>query len=51
MLPVLVNRPLPLKVRTFSLPLNVFQSVEVSRPVVEVEAVGIAAVVTLVSCL
>ena len=42
-LPVLLNSPLPVKVRTFSLPLNVFQSAEVSNPVVEVVAVGIAA--------
>ena len=49
-LPVLENSPLPVNVRTFSLPLNVFQSAEVNKPVVVVFAVGIAVLVTEVTC-
>ena len=38
--PVLLKSPLPVKVRTFSLPLKVFQSVLLRTPVVPVLAVG-----------
>lgn len=39
-LPARENKPLPAKVNTFSLPLKVFQSAELTTPVVLVSAVG-----------